>query len=411
VPANFLEQLVAEWYEYQGYFVRRNVLVGRRPNGGYECELDVVAFHPITQHLVHIEPSMDADSWTVRDERYHKKFEAGRRYIPELFSGQALPKEIEQIALLVFASTSAHPTIGGGKVMLVSELLGRIAGGLRDKHLASAAIPEHLTILRTMQFVSEYRSVVIAAWQQTPQHEAALQTGAPATQSLDLPMMYYPAPTRADQHGFLLRLCFGAAPSNDPRAALAGHDEDALIRLYFGDGADWLGLCISRAYRDFSRTLHGIADMPHIRQLASEAVARRFTDPRDDSTITDQDAFDRWHRSACRGLCSLYAEHGYTRFHVGQAQKWLNMTLKYVYTMGDQRLPGYGHLYPFAHSPLDNIMLRQLNMIGDPPELSAPWSRISDYDEYLRFQRWMRACFTGSAPLAVEFHLWQQDVT
>ena len=25
---NFLEELVAEWYEYQGYFVRRNVLVG-----------------------------------------------------------------------------------------------------------------------------------------------------------------------------------------------------------------------------------------------------------------------------------------------------------------------------------------------------------------------------------------------
>ena len=25
---NFLEQLVAEWYEYQGYFVRRNVMVG-----------------------------------------------------------------------------------------------------------------------------------------------------------------------------------------------------------------------------------------------------------------------------------------------------------------------------------------------------------------------------------------------
>ena len=41
---NFLEQLIAEWYEYRGYFVRRNVLVGRRLKGGYECELDIVAF-------------------------------------------------------------------------------------------------------------------------------------------------------------------------------------------------------------------------------------------------------------------------------------------------------------------------------------------------------------------------------
>ena len=60
---NYLEQLVAEWYEYQGCFVRRNIHVGKRPKGGYECELDLVAFNPALRHLVHIEPSMDADSW------------------------------------------------------------------------------------------------------------------------------------------------------------------------------------------------------------------------------------------------------------------------------------------------------------------------------------------------------------
>jgi hypothetical protein len=62
MPANFLEQLVTEWYEYKGYFIKRNVWVGRRPQGGYECELDVVAFDPISKHLVHIEPSTDASS-------------------------------------------------------------------------------------------------------------------------------------------------------------------------------------------------------------------------------------------------------------------------------------------------------------------------------------------------------------
>lgn len=34
MAANHLEQLVAEWYEFEGYFVRRNVMVGRRPSGG-----------------------------------------------------------------------------------------------------------------------------------------------------------------------------------------------------------------------------------------------------------------------------------------------------------------------------------------------------------------------------------------
>lgn len=50
---NHLEQITAEWYAFRGYFVRRNVQVGRRFNGGYECELDIVAYCPNRQHLVH----------------------------------------------------------------------------------------------------------------------------------------------------------------------------------------------------------------------------------------------------------------------------------------------------------------------------------------------------------------------
>ncbi len=64
---NHLEQLVAEWYEFQGYFVRKNINVGKRLRGGYECELDIVAFHPKTKKLVQVETSMDADSWDKRE--------------------------------------------------------------------------------------------------------------------------------------------------------------------------------------------------------------------------------------------------------------------------------------------------------------------------------------------------------
>jgi hypothetical protein len=161
---NYLEQLIAEWYEYQGYFVRRNVLVGKRAKGGYECELDVVAFHPQTKHLVQIEPSMDAESWARREERYRKKFEAGRDYIPVLFDGLDLPDEIEQIAVLVFASKQNHETLGGGRLVLAKELLEEIFREIRPKRLASDAIPEHLAILRSFQFVTEYRDIVIGVW-------------------------------------------------------------------------------------------------------------------------------------------------------------------------------------------------------------------------------------------------------
>jgi len=160
---NFLEQLVAEWYEYQGYFLRRNVKVGKRTAGGHEGELDVVAFHPVTKHLIHIEPSMDSDNWEKREVRFSRKFEVGRRFIPKLFDGLQVPEKIEQVALFVYASKVNHPMIGGGRVMIASEMISDIVKELKLKPVHASAIPEHLTILRSLQFVTYYKKDVIEA--------------------------------------------------------------------------------------------------------------------------------------------------------------------------------------------------------------------------------------------------------
>ncbi len=156
MAGNHLEQLVAEWYELRGYFVRRNVQVGKRARGGYECELDVVAFHPDKALLVHIEPSLDCDSWEIREQRYSKKFEAGRRYIPALFRGIELPSQLDQMAILVYAGRGEHATLGGGKVVLISDFLNEILDGVRNRKISSAAIPEEYPLLRTMQFAAQY---------------------------------------------------------------------------------------------------------------------------------------------------------------------------------------------------------------------------------------------------------------
>lgn len=154
--ANFLEQLVAEWYEFNGYFVRRNVRVGPRAKGGHEEELDIVAFHPVKKNLVHVEPSMDADRWDERESRFARKLAAGKRYIPELFAGIALPTEIEQIALLVTGSAANRSAIGGGRLMMIQELMGTIRTALVGRRVDKAAIPEQYVILRTLQFAANY---------------------------------------------------------------------------------------------------------------------------------------------------------------------------------------------------------------------------------------------------------------
>jgi hypothetical protein len=85
--SNHLEDLVAEWLEYNGYFVRKSVLVGKREKGGFEGELNVVGLHPKTKHLLHVECSLDAHTWEKREARFAGKFERGRKYIAPLFGG------------------------------------------------------------------------------------------------------------------------------------------------------------------------------------------------------------------------------------------------------------------------------------------------------------------------------------
>jgi hypothetical protein len=162
---NHLEQLIAEWYEYKGYYVRRNVNVGRRPRGGYECELDVVAFHPKERRVVHLEPSLDADSWATRERRYIRKFDLGRKHIPEIFSDLDIgdPPRIEQVAVLVFASSTNVKTLGGAPIKFASEFIEEILRDLSKKRLATGAVPEQYPLLRTLQYVAEYRGKAMKA--------------------------------------------------------------------------------------------------------------------------------------------------------------------------------------------------------------------------------------------------------
>jgi len=156
-----MEELVAEWLEYQGYFVKRNERVGRRAAGGHEGELDVVAFNPKTKHLVHVETSTDSDSWDTREKRFGKKFASGEKYIKALFEGLDVPETIEKQAIFVIGSDTNHKLIGGGKVVMAENYIVEILRGLKNTSFMSRAVPEKYPILRTLQMVAEHRRKVV----------------------------------------------------------------------------------------------------------------------------------------------------------------------------------------------------------------------------------------------------------
>lgn len=112
-----LEDLLAQWYEWRGYIVRRNVKVCRLKHGGWEGELDIIAYHPQTRELVHLEPSIDARSWEKRAQRFTKKFESGKRYIyRDVFPWLDRTTPLRQMAILTTRGKD-RKKLAGGDVM------------------------------------------------------------------------------------------------------------------------------------------------------------------------------------------------------------------------------------------------------------------------------------------------------
>jgi hypothetical protein len=151
---NHLEQLVAEWLQHNGYFVRVSVPVGPRARGGYKGELDVVGVNLVKHRLIHVECSLDAVSHEARDKRFALKFERGRQYIKSVFEGIALPETLEQIVVLQFSSGKTR-TIGGVRLVTVRELVHEIYEGLKSTSPAKGAISSNWPLLRTLQIAAD----------------------------------------------------------------------------------------------------------------------------------------------------------------------------------------------------------------------------------------------------------------
>jgi hypothetical protein len=156
---NFLEQLVAEWYAFQGYFVRTNIKFGKRAEGGYSGEMDVVAFHPKEKRLIHIETSTDANSWSKRKERFQRKFQDANSHFKELFDFHI--NEVRCIAIVGFGKPKEKEKADFGyniKVISIPDLIREITTDLSNRHPMKNAIPEEYPLLRSIQFATFWGS-------------------------------------------------------------------------------------------------------------------------------------------------------------------------------------------------------------------------------------------------------------
>lgn len=205
---------------------------------------------------------------------------------------------------------------------------------------------------------------------------------------------------------------------------------------YFGilntdQKSDIIRKCTERAYLDLCRTIHFTTDDKNARYEYKAVVCDMFLNEYDvlenavnycSADNDKQNIFDREHKRICEEIYRKYSE--ISEFTYGQAQKWLNMTLKYVLMFEEDSV-----LKNYLHIPVDSYIMQSVG--SDNPKLkyclklecvpkkngttgkyskssSKPWSKWN-YEEYIDFQKHIRNAVSESdysSPIEWENKAW-----
>ncbi len=163
---------------------------------------------------------------------------------------------------------------------------------------------------------------------------------------------------------------------------------------------DLIELAMTKAYKDLMRTIRSFATNKNNSRIKINARSciKQYINKIINSNITTQEQFDKLHKEACNKLIKKFEDQYFT---IGQAQKWINMTFKYLHLLDYEDIK---NIYEFCHIPIDSYMLNITNY-----QMSKPWSKLNDYDEYLQYQNWFRTKYKAEIPLDAEFHLWLEE--
>jgi len=163
---------------------------------------------------------------------------------------------------------------------------------------------------------------------------------------------------------------------------------------------------IDRAYRDFSRTLHKIKHTIDSYQILKNKMLS-IIDYVEHHQFETQEEFDQWHKEKCDELKSDFKKHINYYIYYGQTQKWINMSLKYIFAIYYGTPNGYEKNYKFFHIPIDNIIQEKFEPKGIE-RITGPWSKLDNYKKYLKYQIRVRETFPNQIPMDIEFKIFNE---
>ena len=196
-----------------------------------------------------------------------------------------------------------------------------------------------------------------------------------------------------------------------------------LMRVFLGvknPPIDWYEVAVRLAYTTFMRTLTGYGSEAKSGQLkASKYLRDRLEDNFKTYTITSQKDFDDWHKETCENLIDKFGTWGVdSKLTYGQAQKWVNISFKYLYafTLFGCYVKGFPaeivvSKMEYCHLPLDNIVIcslskteiKELKKIDSKWKINQKswtydgrsWSKLTESD-YITIQEELRTVFDAT---------------
>ena len=180
---------------------------------------------------------------------------------------------------------------------------------------------------------------------------------------------------------------------------------DFLKHMLFGSWRSIYVAASERAYRDMCRTLRNISQ--------SEANSTKLRSEIDifleeeicsllKRGIANQKQYDEWHEKLCLSIQNHYITSD-VDMTIGQAQKWVNMTMKYLFIAD---VPGTADIFYFCHVPVDSYIINAAEKQLKLKRPAVPWSKINDYRAYANYQRELRTRLGNVALLEWEFKTW-----
>lgn len=189
-------------------------------------------------------------------------------------------------------------------------------------------------------------------------------------------------------------------------------------------------ICAKRAYLDLARTVEYRYSSSELEEMKSKKSseedkdkANNFIDSKNEliknicenilSPIKTKEGeisfessdFDKWHKAKCEEIINFMnnsIDKSNTKilkkenFTIGQAQKWVNMTLKYLWLLN--ALPT-GVKPEYLHVPIDSYIIEiaydnknkfenALELLEEKPKKS--WSKLPEYKKYFKIQEAIR---------------------